>query len=198
MNRKIKTGLTLGLGALFTGAIIAYSFIQPFEEGLVYRAFPAQASFVFKADNLDALLQSPVCKQLDSALGTSHSLAEFAKATDWIKWAAASEIAVADLPFRNAGSQKTWVAASWVGWRSPWLRWKLEAAVDENLKFLGKHSIWPIWEYTVPDLARGRTLTFSLTDNLLIACLSESPSDIISLINAYDQRITSYRRGKKP
>ncbi|MDF7824913.1 hypothetical protein P4B35_12895 [Pontiellaceae bacterium B12227] len=194
--RKIKLSLKLLLGALFTGAIVVYSFVQPFQEGAVCSAFPAQASFVFKADSLAELLQSPVCSQLDKALGAGNSLAELAASNDWKKWAAASEIAVADIPFRNAGAQKTWVAASWVGWRSPWLRWKLEAATGGNLEFLGKHSVWPIWEYTSPDLANGMSLTFALTDNLLIACLSESPSDMIPLLDAYDNRIPSYSTGK--
>ena len=193
---KTKLSLTLLLGALFVGAMVVYSFIQPFQEGLVCDAFPAQASFVFKADNLDDLLQSPVCSQLDKALGAGNSLATIAASNDWKKWAASSQIAVADIPFRNAGAQKTWAAASWVGWRSPWLRWKLEAAVGVNFKFIGNPTVWPIWEYTSPDLPRGMSLTFALTDNLLIACLSESPSDIVSLLDAYDHRIPSYSRGK--
>lgn len=193
---KLKLSLTLLLGALFAGAIVVYSFIQPFQEGMVCDAIPAQASFVFTAASLDELLQSPVCSQLDKALGAGNSLAEITASNGWKNLAAASEIAVADIPFRSAGTQKSWAAASWVGWRSPWLRWKLEAAVGENLKFLAKHSVWPIWEYTSTDLPHGMSLTFALTDNLLIACLSENPSDIVPLLDAYDNRIPSYSRGK--
>ena len=193
---KLKFSLTLLVGALFGGAILGYSFVQPFKEGAVYRAIPAQASFAFKASSLDELLQSPVCGQLDKVLGAGNSLKEITAANDWKRLAAASEIAIADIPFRNTGGQKSWAAASWVGWRSPWLRWKLEAAVGKNLTFMRKRAVWPIWEYTAPDLAPGMHLTFALTDNLLIACLSESPSDIISLIDAYDHRVPSYSRGK--
>lgn len=195
MNRKIKIGITIGLGAAFAGAIVGYSFFQPFHEGTVCNAIPAQASFVFTADTLDELLQSPVARQLDKALGAEHSLAEIATSNGWKKWAAASEIAVADIPYRSMGEQKSWAAVSWVGWRSPWLRWKLEAAAGDELTFLGKHSVWPIWEYTAPNPARGMSLTFSITDNLFIACLSENPSDIVLLLDTYDGRVPSYSRG---
>lgn len=196
MNGKIKFGLKIGLGALFAAIILLYSFYQPFQPGRVSDAIPAQASFVFKANTLKELLQSPVASQLDKALGAGNSLAALASSNDWKKLAAASEIAVADIPYRSIGEQKSWAAVSWVGWRSPWLRWKLEAATGDHLKLMGKHSVWPIWEYSAPDLAKGMSLTFSLTDNLFIACLSEHPSDIVLLLDTYDNRVPSYSRGK--
>jgi len=186
----------LALGILFGLAVIKYSFFQPFKTDAVLQAIPAQASFVFKADDLDALLQSPVCGQLDKALGAGQSLREIAAASGWTSLVAASELAVADIPFRDAGIQKSWAAVSWVGWRSPWLRWKLEHARSKNLKLLGKHAVWPIWMYTDPQLARGMTLTFALTDNLFIACLSENPTDILLLLDTYDKRTPVTSAGK--
>ncbi|MBT8041944.1 MAG: hypothetical protein KJN98_02130, partial [Pontiella sp.] len=162
---------------------------QPFIPGAVRTAIPRQASFVLSADSLDEVLQSPVCGQLDKALGAGNTLRDLMKGNPWIKLAAASEIAVADIPFQSAGEEKSWAAASWVGWRSPWLRWKLEHSRDENLELLGKHAVWPVWQYRPPDLARGKSLTFALTDNLLIACLSEQPTDILLLLDTYDKRV---------
>jgi len=195
MNQKLKFGITVGLGALFAGAIFAYSFVQPFRPGAVCSAIPDGASFVFQADNLDELLQSPVCGQLDKALGAGNSLKEIAASNGWVKLAAASEIAVADIPFRNSGNSKSWAAVSWVGWRSPWLRWKLEHSRNKNLKRLPKRAVWPIWQYESPDMARGMSLTFALTDNLFMACLSENPTDILLLIDTYDKRHPSYPKG---
>jgi hypothetical protein len=194
---KSSLSINLFLGALFAGAIMVYSFVQPFEPDAVCQAIPQDASFVFKAASLEELLQSPVCGQLDKALGAGNTLSEVAASNPWKKWAATSEIAVADIPWRSAGEQKSWAAVSWVGWRSPWLRWKLEGAVGEQLQFVGKRSCWPIWQYSSPDLARGMSLTFALTDNLFFACLSENPSDIVLLLDTYDQRVPSYTRGKK-
>ncbi len=191
MNVKLKTGITIALGAVFAAAMVGYSFFQPFKPNAVRTAVPQGASFVFKADSLDELLKSPVCGQLDNALGAGNSLKALTENSSWTKLAAASEIAVADIPFRNTGQHKSWAAASWVGWRSPWLRWKLELSQDENLEFIGRHMVWPIWRYHSPEIARGMNLTFALTDNLLLTCLSENPTDILYLIDAYDKRAPS-------
>jgi hypothetical protein len=76
------------------------------------------------------------------------------------------------------------------------LRWKLEAAAGKQLTLLGKHAVWPIWEYRSPDLPPGMHLTLALTDNLLIACLSESTSDITLLLDTYDHRAPAHHKGK--
>lgn len=196
MKKPLKKGITIALGTLFVGAIVIYSFAQPFRAGAVYEAIPRNATFVYQADSLDNLLKSPVCEQINKALGKENALAEMAASNDWKMLAAASEIAVADLPYRSAGRQKIWAAVSWVGWRSPWLRWKLEGAAGGKLQFFGKHNVWPVWEYEDPNLAGGQHLTFALTDNLLIACLSENPTDILLLLDTYDKRVPSYLRGK--
>ncbi|VGO22748.1 hypothetical protein [Pontiella sulfatireligans] len=184
---KLRASATLGLSAVFAAAIIGYSFYQAFEPGAVCQAIPVEATFVFQAENLEELLQSPVCAQLDKALGAGNTLKGLLPKS-WQNLCAASEIAVADIPFRKAGQNKTWAASSWVGWRSPWLRWKLEHTRNKNLKLLGKHAVWPVWQYDSPDMAGGMSLTFALTDNLLLACLSEHPSDILLLLDTYDKR----------
>ena len=193
---KIKPILTVLLGVLFTGAIVVYSFVQPFQPDAVLATVPQGASFVYKADSLEDLLNSPVCGQIDKALGGDHSLRSIATDNEWIALAAASEIAVASLPYRTAGRQKVWAAVSWVGWRSPWLRWKLEGAAGDRLQFIGKRNVWPIWEYKDPQRTDGQHLTFALTDNVLIACLSENPADILLLLDTYDKREPSYVQGK--
>lgn len=192
MKRKLKFGGMVALAALFAAAVFCSSFCQPFISGAVCDAIPAQASFVFKADNLDELLISPVCGQLDKALGAGNSVAALLANNAWATLAAGSEIAVADLPLRQAGQTKSWAVVSWVGWRSPWLRWKLEHSRAEGLHFLGKHAVWPIWKYETQDIARGMSLTFALTDNLFIACLSEAPSDIVLLLDTYDKHSPAF------
>ncbi|WP_372846317.1 hypothetical protein [Pontiella sp.] len=193
-----RTIASYALAAIFVAAILGYSFCQPFQPDAVCAAIPERATFVFKAKNLDELLKSPVYSQLEKALGAGNPLAAPQGANRWIKLAAASEIAIADIPFRSSGRTKSWAAASWVGWRSPWLRWQLEQSRNPNLKPLGKHAAWPIWQYDAPNLAHGMSLTFALTDNLLLACLSESPSDILLLINTYDKRSPAHPKEPQP
>ncbi len=191
MSKRLKLGGTAALGTVFAATVFCYSFCQPFIPCAVYDAIPAQATFAHKADSLDDLLESPVCTQLDKALGAGNSVKALLHSNGWIKLAAPSEVAVADLPLRHAGQTKTWAAVSWVGWRSPWLRWKLAHSRVEGLSFLGKHAVWPVWKYETPDIARGMSLTFALTDNLFMACLSENPSDILLLLDTYDRRAAS-------
>lgn len=179
------------LGALFLAMALRYSFYQPFIQDAVYDAIPAQATFTYKADSLESLCKSPVCKQLDNALGAGNSLETLLDSNRWVRLVAPSEVAVAAIPLRYAGQTKTWAAVSWVGWRSPWLRWKLEHTRVEGFSFLGKHAVWPIWKYETPDIARGTSLTFALTDKLFIVCLSETPSDILMFLDTYDRRIPS-------
>ncbi len=183
---KLHLSGTIALGAIFVALVLYYSLYQPFIPGAVRQAIPVESSFVYHADSLEDLLKSPVCAQIDKTLGAGNSLRALLDSNAWTKLAVPSEIAVADIPFLRAGEGKSWAAVSWVGWRSPWLRWKLEHAAGDQLRFLGKHSVWPVWRYDAPDIARGMSLTFSLTDNLFVACLSERPADIVLILDAYD------------
>ncbi len=188
---KLKLSGTIGLGIVLTAVSIGYAFFQPFIPGAVYEAIPAQATFVHRADHLEDLLGSPVCGQIDKALGAGNSLEALAASNPWLRRVVPSEIAVADLPLRYAGQTKSWAAVSWVGWRSPWLRWRLEHTRAKGFSALEKHNVWPVWKYETPNIAGGTPLIFALTDNLFIACLSDTPSDIFLLLNAYDNRILS-------
>ncbi|MCF7818225.1 MAG: hypothetical protein K9M54_10120 [Kiritimatiellales bacterium] len=193
---KLRLSGTIGPGIVLIATCAGYAFFQPFIPNAVQQAIPEQATFIHQADSLDDLLQSPVCGQLDKALGAGNSLAALLGSNPWIKLAAPSEIAVADIPFHYAGQSKSWAAVTWVGWRSPWLRWKLERTRADGFSFLGKHAVWPVWQYDNPGIARGCTLTFALTDNLFIACLSENPSHILLLLDTYDKRAPSINDAK--
>ncbi len=196
MNRKLKLAAIIGLGIVFIAITIGYAFFQPFIPDAVYGAIPAQATFTHKAESLEELLHSPVCAQLDKALGAGNSVEELLASSSWVKLAVPSEIAIANIPLRYAGQAKAWAAVSWVGWRSPWLRWRLEHTRAEGFTFLGKHAVWPVWKYETLDVARGTSLTFALTDNLFMVCLSENPSDILLLLDTYDHRIPSITDAK--
>lgn len=194
---KPQSSIVIALGVLFAAATIGYSFFQRFEKDAVKQAIPRTASFVYKAGSLEELLQSPVCSQINKSLSPELSLEKLLTENEWIGLAAPSEIAVADIPMRNSSYRKTWAAASWVGWRSPWLRWKLESAEGKKLERLGKHSVWPVWRVNLDGAASSSTLTVALTDNIFLACLSENPLDILILLDTYDKRLPSHRQGEQ-
>ncbi len=185
---RLRLSGTLFLGAAFAALVVYYAFYQPFTPGAVHRAIPAESSFSFYAESLNDLLQSPVCAQIDKTLGAGNTLRNLSENNRWFALAAPSEIVVADIPFQYTGRRRSWAAVSWVGWRSPWLRWKLDHVSDKKLRPLKSPLVWPVWRYESPDIARGMSLTFALTDNLFMACLSERPEDIVFLLEAYDRR----------
>lgn len=185
---KMRFSGIIALGAVFVGVVIYYAFCQEFIPGAVCDAMPAESTFVYRAGSLEELLQSPVCSQIDKELGAGNSLRTLLESSKWTKLAVPSELAIADIPIRTTGQSKTWAAASWVGWRSPWLRWKLDNVSDLKLRPLKSPLVWPVWRYDAPDIARGKGLYFALTDNLFLACLSEDPVDIFLLLDAYDQQ----------
>lgn len=182
---KLRFNGTMVIGAVFIGVLIHYAFFQTFIPGAVRKAFPPEYK-VCQAGSLEEFLQSPLCAQLDRSLGAGNTLRELLASSNWSKLAVPSEIAVANMPYRQAGQSKAWVAASWVGWRSPWLRWKLDHVSDRTLQPLKSPFVWPVWKYESQDIARGSSIYFALTDNLFLACLSERPEDILRLLNAYD------------
>lgn len=195
---KLRMISMTGLLAAFSAATLGFSFFQPFHRNAVQDAIPQGATFVFKADSLDELLQSPVCNQLNKALKPGSSLQELTTDNEWIRLIASSEIAVADMLPQNSGGRKSWAAATWVGWRSPWIRWKLEQSNHPDIHLLGKHAVWPIWQINSSRLADGHRLTVSLTDNLFLICISENPLDILSMIDTYDQRLPPYPKRTLP
>jgi hypothetical protein len=194
--RKARLSGIILLGFLLAALTFRYAFYQPFIPDGVFEAVPSQASYVHKASSLAELLQSPVCGELDKALGAGNSLESLLDSSSWTGWACSSEIVITDLPVRYAGQGKSWAAVCWTGWRSPWLRWRLEHTRASGLSRLGKHAVWPVWQYERPDIARGSILTLALTDNLFIVCLSENPDGILLLLDTYDNRMPSVADSK--
>lgn len=177
-----------GLGALIAASTIRFAFIQPFEPNAVYKAIPSFCTSIYQADSLLELLESPVSGQIDDAIGHVGALIEFSQKNQWVKRLTPSEITVAGLPQRHLHERKPWAATSWIGWRSPWIRWKLAATRAEGLTSMEKYAAWPVWKYSGHKLPSGMTLTFSITDSLFIACLSDNPEDIHLLLDTYDKR----------
>ena len=72
--KKMKLGGTIVLGVILTAAVFCCSFCQPFISGAVCDAIPAQATFTYKADSLEEIWDSPLCSQLDTALGAGNTV----------------------------------------------------------------------------------------------------------------------------
>jgi len=186
---------------LFVFYVIHCAFFESMVSGATKQAVPVVATSVHQMKNIDELLKSPVCGQINKKLGGEITVASLLKSEPWLRQFVPSEVTVVNMPICCFG-QKTWAIVSWVGWRSPWLRWKLGAKQGGAFKRIGKYNVWSIWEYTSDKIAPDSSITCSLTDNLFILCISDHPSDIISFLDAYDgvqESIASIKinRGKK-
>lgn len=180
---KLKRIGTITLATVFVIAIIGYSFYQPFKPGEVLKAVPRGASSIHHEDSLEQLLLNPACMaQLNQALGAGNSVQKLLNLTAWENKAAPSEIAVAYIPQYNA-----WVSVSWVGWRSPWLRWKMENMRDSTLQPVKNRTVWPMWQYENSGLVRGGNLYFALTENLFLICLADGKNAMFHLLETYDR-----------
>jgi len=198
----LKTAAQVLTVLLFILAALGYAFFQPFEPDAVRNPIPAEAAFVCRVKNLNELLPSPVGFQLSEALGSRSALRELVcdrpETARWIKLTAPSEIAVAHFPSPDTQTPETWLAVTWIGWRSPWLRWRLNRLNEaDGLVRLASPSHWPTWQVKTPVLPKNIKLTCALTDKLFIACLSGNTSDIRYVLDTYDKRYDSVRTIQK-
>ena len=184
--KKIKSILFYLIATLFTIHVLYYAFFQRFIPKATEKAIPAEATFFYSIKNLNELLKSPVCGQINKKLGTEITLAKLLEEEPWLKDFMPSEIAIVNMPIHYLGQNKTWAMISWVGWRSPWLRWKLESKKNKHFTLLEKHHVWSVWKYESNKIAPDSALTFALTDTLFIVCISDHPSDIFSFLDSYD------------
>lgn len=185
----------IGLSLVLLLLSLWYSFLQPFKPGAVLGAIPLGASGIQQVDSVDELLGSAFFEELDQLF--DGSLQEtWLTDNPWINRLAPSEIAVARLKYNRTVAPDAWVAVSWVGWRGPWLRWRLEQLNKDEFSFLGKSAAWPIWKYELPHREDNMILTCALTDQLFMVCFSESTTDIMLLLDTYDNQVPSVKNAK--
>jgi hypothetical protein len=199
MRIKLPIDLPFLLSLLFGGLLIYFAFFQPYEPDAIYTAVPFYATTGCREASWETLRKSPVWTLMESSIETDKPLNDLISDPSFSKWIERmipADLFVAPLPQRQENGSKSWMLSSWVGWRSTWLRWRLEGTKAPYLDRIGTHAVWPVWVYEHPELGDEK-LFFALTDKLFLACLSANPTDITNLINAYDGRIPAIQvRGK--
>ena len=180
---QLQKGLFIGLTALFGIAILSYSFCHHFEAEKVTQAIPKPFRFVAtQAESLEKLRPPETCSndpEADYFLNTLLPLVD--------KEYASLDHEIACTPIDIKFNSNPWMAACWVGGRAPWLRWKLDQTSDKKISPLKNRTVWPTWECHRNDLPENKKLYFSITENLFLICLSETPNDMVSILYSYDQ-----------
>jgi hypothetical protein len=182
MNRT-KTWITTGLCALFGIAVLCYSFYHRFSPEKVTQMIPP--SLRDNAVQAASLEELPLPDEFAALPGSTHFLKTLLPLIDEEYVSLSSEIAWTQLHTYQGYS--SYLAVSWVGGRSPWLRWKFEQAADKKISPIKNPTVWPVWQCFRNDLPEGKNRYFALTENLFLVCISETEVDIISVLNSFDQ-----------
>lgn len=181
--RRIVAGLAL---LAFAGATAGFAF-RPAPPEALGAAVPEGATFVYEADNLSALLESPVRCEIEKAFGPGVDLERMAQTNRWFRRVAPGRIILARIPATMPQSSDTWLAICELGIRAPFLRWRLEFLRSETVRLLGRHHAWPVWLVRRPESAARPAIGVSVTDSAFLICLSEAPSNILLALDAYDR-----------
>lgn len=181
--KRAQKWITAGLCTLFGALILSYSFCHRFSPEKVTQMIPsALHDTAVQADSIEKLTLPAEFSALPNA---EYFLKTLLPLVDEKYTSLSSEIAWT--PLYMYQGQSSFLAVCWVGGRSPWLRWKFEQASDKKIGPIKNQTVWPVWQCFRKDLPEGNNLYFALTENLFLVCLSETKTDIISLLNSFDQ-----------
>lgn len=181
--KRAQKWITAGLCTLFGTIILSYSFCHRFSPEKVTQMIPpALRDTAVQASSLEKLTFPDEFSALPEA---AYFLKTLLPLIDKEYTSLSSEIAWT--PLYTYQGRPSFLAACWVGGRSPWLRWKFEQASDKTISPLKNPTVWPAWQCFRNDLPAGKNLYFALTENLFLVCLSETETDIISVLNSFDQ-----------
>ena len=185
MMSRLRRIITLALGVVFGAAILSYSFCHRFSPEKVSAIIPRELSTRYQAASWSELKEE---RSVQEILAADPNMGSLLNAIDREFVSLDSDMVLVPIPRSQwMASAHAWVAASWVGGRCPWLRWKMEQARDKNLEPIKNETVWPVWECHSLDLPEGMGLYFALTENLFVVCLSETPMDMVLILNRFDQ-----------
>ncbi len=203
--RQISFWVTLTISLLIS---VWWTFHVPYRPEHVFDALPAAATVVSVHQNLaeecDAVFNNPLLLRAIRAGGIDEaSLAALSTNTVARKWIAklsADQSVLAYVPAMGSEQKPALIAASWIGNQSRLLRWQMAWLKTRELTPVylddGNLTIW---------LSRTRfgksnlRLSLALSEGLVLACISEDPIGVRTLLEAaenYPDRYTVAGRGR--
>jgi hypothetical protein len=199
MSRR-RSPLFWLLLAVFAAGLVVWSLYIPYRPELLYRAIPAGASVVTAHRGLDVrwndLTANPVMSSLLTSLDADveeiRQLGRDEEFRGWLAKLAGDEVVAAFLPRWGREARPVWVFASWLGGRSQRLRWLLSTGRLPGFQRIYDHAGRPVWMVRARWLKGHDVLTVSLTDGMLVACLSARGADMAGVLKALDGDVTSY------
>ncbi|MBW7908967.1 MAG: hypothetical protein H3C50_08645 [Kiritimatiellae bacterium] len=180
-------------------ATIWWAFYVPHNPQALFRAIPAQASWLTSHENLasrwDTISSNPLLASLASALEVEpeewEELAQSEDTRKFLELLAHDEVVLAYVPELRATGRPAWVFGSWVGGRSQRFRWMLNSIKDPNLRRAASRNGWNVWVWTPKGLADGTRITFALVEGMLVGCIAPDTLGIEDVLMCYDGHLPS-------
>lgn len=185
---------TVLLAGVLAAGCVWWVLHVPYQPQRLFRAVPAQATFVSRHKELgqrwDQVYANPLIVSLFMTAGVKPSvLREWADDPEIRRWfdrLAGRDAVVAYLPPRYSHGDPTWIVASWLGGGSQRLRWQLSWQKPKEFIRREAHHGHVFWRVMTQDIEPGMVLTVALVEGMLIGCLSDSEERMIEVLDTWD------------
>jgi hypothetical protein len=190
----------ISLAGFVAGCLFWLQFVPSRKERL-WRAVPAEATWVLVqhdlADHWTGMAANPLVRALAEGMGFSPELLDSAvqipALQTWLDRLAPDTLVLFRMPaYSRATDETTWAAVSWIGGQSQRLRWMLKGARWPGIRRVGEYHGRTLWVWEVPKAPSGKALYFAFEEGLVLACLSNHPSDLVRLLSAHDGLAPSF------
>ncbi len=194
------------LALLFAAGTIFWSLYIPHRPLDLYRAIPAQATFVSAHHNLAGrwgdLATNPVTRSLLLSLGFDEddldSAADGADAGPWLKRLAGQETLFAYVPRLGPAGETAWVFASWLGSGSQRLRWMLYWSKGKGIKHAFDRAGHHIWMVDPRVSKSADVISFAFVEGMVIGTISKRAATTASVLDCFDGTYPSFFRTRNP
>lgn len=181
--------------ALLTGTW--WTLYVPYKPDSILTAIPSDATLVsihkHLATELDTLLVNQVMRNALLSSGVNESdLNDFATnrvTRTWINRLANDQTVVAYVPALGYQRKPAWVCATWIGNESQIFRWKLFWFRPKMIRQTATEYGRNIYSVRLRLSKPNQRLSVSLTEGVLVACLSEDPTAARYLVQSFDRQI---------
>jgi len=189
---KTRTRFFWGILALFVCLAVWWSFYFPYSPDRLYRAVPAEATYISEHERLagrwDSFCRNPLSRSVLVSMGMTEEQAEaLARDPDaqaLVKRFARKNTVVAYTPSLAGTGRPAWVVASWLGIYGQFMRWGsfaglLDGAMLSKTKLDGGRDAWLL---TPTDHGTTERLSLAVVEGVLLGCYSPDPMGVRYLV----------------